>query len=125
MRRDGLSFRKAHHVVSSTVKELMENGNTSLESLTLKLLNEQSKKVVGKESVLTEEELKQCLSPEYFVQIRDLQGGPSPSRMEKSIQVRLKEQGELASWLNERQDYLTASALKVKEIITNWIEAHK
>jgi argininosuccinate lyase len=125
VRKDGLSFRQAHHVVSSTVKELMENGKTSLESLTLELLNEQSKKVVGKESVLTEEELKQCLSPEYFVQIRDLQGGPSPSRMEKTIQVRLKEQEELASWLNERQNHLTTSAFKVKEIITNWTGAHE
>lgn len=125
VRKDGLSFRQAYHVVSSTVKELMKNGKTSLESLTLELLNEQSKKVVGNESVLTEEELKQCLSPEYFVQIRAMQGGPSPSRMEKTIQVRLKEQEELANWLNERQNHLTTSASKVKEIITKWTGAHE
>lgn len=125
VRKDGLSFRKAHHVVSLTVNELMKNGKTSLESLTLELLNEQTKKVVGTESVLTEEELKQCLSPEYFVQIRDLQGGPSPSRMEKTIKVRTREQEELVSWLKERQDYLTTSALKVKEIITKWTGAHE
>jgi argininosuccinate lyase len=120
VRKDGLSFRQAHHVVSSTVKELMKNGKTSLESLTLNLLNQQSMKVVGKESVLTEEELKRCLSPEYFVRIRDLQGGPSPSRMEKTIKVRIQEQEELESWLKEKQDHLTTSASKVKEIITKW-----
>lgn len=118
VRKDGLSFRQAHHVVSSIVKELMNNGKTSLESLTLELLNEQSKKAVGKESVLTEEELKQCLSPEYFVRIRDLQGGPSPNRMEKTIKVRILEQDELVSWLKERQDHLTTSASMVKKIIT-------
>jgi argininosuccinate lyase len=120
VRKDGLSFRQAHHVVSSTVKELMKNGKTSLESLTLNLLNQQTLKVVGKESVLTEEELKRCLSPEYFVRIRDLQGGPSPSRMEKTIKVRIQEQEELESWLKEKQDHLTTSAFKVKEIITKW-----
>ncbi|MFP7298251.1 argininosuccinate lyase [Neobacillus niacini] len=125
VRKDRLSFRQAHHVVSSTVKELMKNGKSSLESLTLELLNEQSKKVAGKESVLTEDELKQCLSPEYFVQIRDLKGGPSPSRMEKTIKVRIQEQNELENWLNEKQDHLTSSARKVKEIITKWTGAHE
>ncbi|MDQ0970622.1 argininosuccinate lyase [Neobacillus niacini] len=120
VRKDGLSFRQAHHVVSLTVKELMKNGKTSLESLTLDVLNQQSIKVVGKESVLTEEELKRCLSPEYFVRIRDLQGGPSPSRMEKTIKVRIHEQEELESWLKEKQDHLTTSASKVMEIITKW-----
>jgi argininosuccinate lyase len=125
VRKDGLSFRQAHHVVSLTVKELMKNGKTSLESLTLDLLNQQSIMVVGKKSVLTQEELKQCLSPEYFVRIRDLQGGPSPNRMEKTIRVRIQEQEELVSWLKERQDHLTTSASKVKEIITKWNGAHE
>jgi len=125
VRKDGLSFRQAHHVVSSTVKELVECGRTSLKSLTLELLNEHSKKVVGRESVLTEEELKQCLSPEYFVQIRDLEGGPSPRRMEKTINVRLQEQKELACWLKEKQEHLTISASKVNDIITKWMGANE
>lgn len=125
VRKDGLSFRQAHHVVSLTIKELMNNGKVSIESLTLELLNKQSIKVVGKESVLTEEELKLCLSPEYFVRIRDLQGGPSPSRMEKTIKVRIQEQEELESWLKKRQDHLTVSASKVKEIITKWTGANE
>ncbi|MEH7272898.1 argininosuccinate lyase [Neobacillus vireti] len=120
VRKDGLSFRQAHHVVSATVKELLQGGKTTLESLTLKILNIQSKKVVGKETVLTEEELKQCLSPKYFVQIRDLEGGPSPSRMEKTIQIRLNEQNQLASWLNEKQEHLSTATTVVYEIITEW-----
>ncbi|MFT4416346.1 argininosuccinate lyase [Fredinandcohnia humi] len=120
VRKDGLSFRQAHHVVSSTVKELVKNGKTSLESLTLELLNEQSKKIVGNESVLTEEELKLVLSPEYFVQIRDLEGGPSPSRMEKTINARLTEQQDLKGWLLDRQEHLTKSAANVSNIITEW-----
>ncbi|WP_419887205.1 argininosuccinate lyase [Neobacillus niacini] len=125
VRKDGLSFRQAHQVVSNMVKSLVNNGNTSLNSLTLKLLNEQFKMVAGKKSALTEEELKQCLSPEYFVKIRDLQGGPSPTRMEKTIRVRLQEQEELASWLKERQKHLLTAATNVKEIITKWTGAKK
>lgn len=125
VRKDGLSFRQAHQVVSNMVKALVNNGNTSLNSLTLELLNEQFKVIAGKKSVLTKEELKQCLSPEYFVKIRDLHGGPSPARMEKTIKVRLQEQKELASWLEERKNHLHTSAKKVKDIITKWTGANK
>jgi argininosuccinate lyase len=125
VRKDGLSFRQAHHVVSSTVQELMKSGKTSLESLTLELLNEQSKEIVGKESILTENELNQCLSPEYFVQIRDLEGGPSPSRMEKTIKVRLDEQNLLANWLKEKQEHLANSASKVQDIMTEWTKVYE
>ncbi len=125
VRKDGLSFRQAHHVVSSTVKELTASGKTSLESLTLELLNDQSKKVVGKESALTEEELALALSPEYFIQIRDLEGGPSPSRMEKTINKRLTEQEELSGWLNEKQAHLNNSAEKVSGVIIEWTGANE
>lgn len=125
VRSDGLSFRQAHHVVSSTVKELTNQGKTSLESLTLELLNEQSKKVVGKESTLTVKELKQVLSPEYFVKIRDLEGGPSPSRMEKTINTRLTEQEELSAWLDEKREHLNKSAAKVSSFITDWTGANE
>lgn len=120
VRKDGLSFRQAHHVVSSTVKELMRSGERTLHSLTMELLNNQFMKIVGKHSSLSEEELKQCLSPEYFVQIRSLEGGPSPTRMEKTIEVRQREQSDLIFWLNERKEYLSKAALKVKNITSKW-----
>ena len=122
VRRDGLSFRQAHHIVSSTVKELMNKDQASLQSLTLELLNEQAKKIVGKKSVLTEDELKQVLSPEYFIQVRDLEGGPSPKRMEKTIQQRLEEQEKLENWLTAKQDHLSKCHSTVTKTITEWIE---
>ena len=121
VRKDGLSFRQAHHVVSAMIRELVDDGKNSLESLTLALLNEQFLRVVGKKTALTEEELKQCLNPIYFVEIRDLEGGPSPKRMEKTIKELEKEQNELANWLNVKHEHLTISSTKVKDIILEWI----
>lgn len=123
VRMDGISFRQAHHIVSSTVKELLKNGERSLQSLTLELLNEQTRNSIGRESVLTEEKLQECLRPEYFVRIRDLEGGPSPTRMDKTIKVRLHEQEIISRWLNDKQNHLRVSAIKVREILTEWIDA--
>lgn len=120
VRKDGLSFRQAHHIVSATVRGLMGNGDLSLQSLTLELLNQHFENIAGKKTSLTEGELKECLSPEYFVRIRDLEGGPSPSRMEKTTQARMNEQEELEDWLKNKQEHLTKSTVKINTIITEW-----
>ncbi|WP_409973224.1 argininosuccinate lyase [Bacillus sp. Bva_UNVM-123] len=120
VRVDKLSFRQAHHVVSSTVKELMRSGNKSLEALTLDLLNKQSEQIVGKASSLTEAELKECLSPEYFIRIRSIQGGPSPCRITETIQDRLHEQSDLINWVDDKQLVLRSAKEQVATIIEDW-----
>lgn len=120
VRIDGLSFRQAHHIVSSSIKELMNGENKSLSALTLDLLNIQAKSIVGKPSSLTEEQLKECLSPEYFIQIRSLPGGPSPGRMTESIKARLHEQKEITNWLLDRREHLLLAKEQVEAIIKDW-----
>lgn len=120
VRVDKLSFRQAHHVVSSTVKELMGSGNKSLEALTLDLLNKQSEQIVGKASSLTDAELKECLSPEYFIRIRSIQGGPSPCRITETIKTRLHEQSDLIKWVDDKQLVLRSAKEQVATIIEDW-----
>lgn len=120
VRIDQLSFRQAHHVVSSTVKKLMEKGNNSLQALTLDLLNDQTNKIVGRESKLTNEQLNKCLSPEYFVDIRSLEGGPCPKRMQETIKVRKEEQVAWKNWLDEKTGIQTGAIHEVQRIINEW-----
>jgi argininosuccinate lyase len=121
VRVDRLSFRQAHHVVSSTVKALIERGNDSLQALTLDLLNENTKKIAGRESKLTPEQLNQCLRPEYFVDVRSLEGGPCPKRMQETIKVRLEEQAVWTNWLEEKKGIQTRAVHEVQRIINEWM----
>lgn len=80
-----IPFRKAHSIASyiskQTVKEQKELCDWQVEDV-----NEVIQGYVP--VTLSEEEWKKIISPEYFVQIRSLQGGPNPDEVSRMIKDR-------------------------------------
>ncbi|WP_436373897.1 argininosuccinate lyase [Cytobacillus sp. BC1816] len=80
-----IPFRKAHSIASyiskQTVKDQKELCDWKVEAV-----NEIIRGYVPVS--LTEEEWKKIISPEYFVQIRSLQGGPNPDEVLRMIKDR-------------------------------------
>jgi argininosuccinate lyase len=81
-REYGVPFRKAHSIASfiskQTVKEAKE-----LYEWDVADINKVIKEFV--DVSLTEAEWQKIISPEYFIQIRDIQGGPSPKEVTRMI----------------------------------------
>ncbi|WP_019243305.1 MULTISPECIES: argininosuccinate lyase [Bacillus] len=121
VRKDGISFRQAHHVVSSSVKKAMNSDKSSLKDLTLKIVNEQFTLIIGKPSSLTEEQFNKSLSPEHFVNIRVIEGGPSPASMNMAIERCLEEQLQWEEWLQYRWSLLEEAYTEVENIIEKWM----
>ncbi|WP_163144005.1 argininosuccinate lyase [Bacillus sp. 22-7] len=80
-----IPFRKAHYIASyiskQTVKDQKELCDWKVEDV-----NEVIQGYVP--VTLSEEEWKKIISPEYFVQIRSLQGGPNPDEVSRMIKGR-------------------------------------
>ncbi|GAA0486089.1 argininosuccinate lyase [Salinibacillus aidingensis] len=121
VRTNHLSFRKAHEIVSSAVKGLTDKGQESLDAFTLKHLNEHAEKVIGSKLNLTEEEFKNTLDPKHFVDIRELEGGPSPKRMKKTIEKRYEEHNVFAKWLDEKRKSLDSVDKNIEDILQSWV----
>lgn len=91
-----IPFRKAHSIASyiskQTVKEQKELCDWKVEDV--------NEVIQGYVPVsLSEEEWKKIISPEYFVQIRSLQGGPNPDEVLRMIKERNETlTGELLSY---------------------------
>lgn len=105
-----IPFRKAHsiasHISKITVKEKKELYNWDS-----KEINHIIKEYV--DVVLTEEEWKKIISPEYFVEIRKIQGGPSPDEVTRMISDReelllnkVKEYEKISIRLNKKHKEL-------------------
>ncbi|QQZ10106.1 argininosuccinate lyase [Heyndrickxia vini] len=105
-----IPFRKAHsiasHISKITVKEKKELYNWDS-----KEINQIIKEYI--DVVLTEEEWKKIISPEYFVEIRKIQGGPSPDEVTRMISDReelllnkVKEYEKISIRLNEKHKEL-------------------
>ncbi|WP_082310972.1 argininosuccinate lyase [Paenibacillus sp. FJAT-27812] len=120
VREEGLSFRKAHLVVSKLVTLAAERGD-HVSDLSLQSLNEAAIKTIGIPLRLSEKQLKQALDPYHFVQIRTLRGGPSPSEMNRSLNAQQKRLNDLNLWLKERADRLEAAAAELNFILSNWL----
>lgn len=84
-REYGVSFRKAHsiasHISKVTIAEKKELYDWSVDEI-----NQIIKEFVVVR--LTEAEWKKIISPEYFVEIRSVQGGPNPTEVQRMIDER-------------------------------------
>jgi argininosuccinate lyase len=120
VRDEGLSFRKAHSIVSRLVTHAAEQG-IKVGELNLQALNEAAIQTIGIPLGLSDEQLKHALDPAHFVNIRSLRGGPSPAEMHRALNVQQNRLSELELWLEERQSRLEAAAKDIDLILTDWI----
>lgn len=121
VRTDGLSFRKAHHIVSGVVKKAMAEGLAASE-VTLEMVNEVALQVIKRRLSLDDHTLKQSLDPVYFVSIRTLPGGPAPQEMRRMIGERRNQQASLNQWLQEAQGNCRLALNRLDRLIAGWSE---
>lgn len=122
VRSEKISFRKAHEIVSSAVRELTNHGNVSLESLHLDYLNKHAQKILGYQLQLTEIELEKALDPNHFVDIRSLEGGPSIEAMSKALEKEIIRQDELMNWLKKKKNMLQRAHKRMEEKIISLMD---
>ncbi|GHH99498.1 argininosuccinate lyase [Neobacillus kokaensis] len=111
----GISFRKAHSIASFISKKTTAAGKELYEWR----IDEINEMISGFVDVsLTEEEWKKIISPEYFVEIRSIQGGPSPKEVTRMIGERKqrlsnqkKDFGSLVEELKNRRNKLVGYSL--------------
>ncbi|MFJ7637954.1 argininosuccinate lyase [Peribacillus sp. NPDC097206] len=107
-REYGVSFRKAHsiasHIAKVTIAEQKELYDWKVDEI-----NQIIKEFVGVR--LTDAEWKKIISPEYFVEIRNIQGGPSPSEVKRMI--------------NERKISLSKKIKDYEHTVTRLNEKHR
>lgn len=122
VRIDKLSFRKSHHVVSEVVKRALAQGIAAHE-ITLSLVNDVAKEILGHELSLTNEILKKSLDPTHFVEIRSLPGGPSPKEIKRLIKNRQNQQAAYQEWVKEAQAKCENALRYLDQVLSGWGKA--
>ncbi|MBU7315258.1 argininosuccinate lyase [Paenibacillus oleatilyticus] len=119
VRTDGLSFRKAHHIVSDVVKLSLAQGLAANE-ITLSIVNESARRHIGRDTSLTEETLRQALDPVHFVEIRSLPGGPSPKEINRMVDLRMYQHQAHLNWLGQAQGKIQRAMEHLDQVMTEW-----
>jgi argininosuccinate lyase len=102
-----ISFRQAHAIVSRFVQTLAGQGQTPRDC-DVGLLNTTASQVLGKDISIEPEQYQQAIDPEHFVSVRQVQGGPSPSEVQRQIQEAEQSLDELESAVKTYQQRFTA-----------------
>ncbi|QRG66496.1 argininosuccinate lyase [Brevibacillus choshinensis] len=119
VRTDRLSFRNSHHIVSRVVKEAMAEGLRA-DQISLDLVNRAAREVIGKDLVMTAEELSLALDPVHFVKIRKLPGGPNAEEIKRMIEVRTTSLQSDAKWLEQEKQGRAQMWKELDQRIADW-----
>jgi argininosuccinate lyase len=98
VRREGMTFREAHHLVAQTVQACGPNDDVKTIAATLLSLHPSLR--------LTREDVEQALDPEHFVRIRSIVGGPAPEQTADAIARAQGQQREFEAWIEAKTGLL-------------------
>jgi argininosuccinate lyase len=100
VRAEGLSFRQAHEIVSRMVRGMLERGER-FPTVPYAAFAEAFAAVAGRAPGIGEADVRRYTTPEHFVAVRTLPGGPAPGPLGASL-ARYRAELEVArTWLDD------------------------
>ena len=84
VRGEGIGFRAAHHIASKLAREALAHG-IGLDELSWDLFAQTFEEVVGRPTQVDREVLASATSPENFVAVREMPGGPGPRVLREAL----------------------------------------
>ncbi|MFA5670388.1 MAG: lyase family protein [Balneolaceae bacterium] len=87
VRKEGISYRQAHHIVGTVVRKCSENGIKG-NNVPAEIVNQAAQEVLNKSLNISDEEVRIALSPEHFINSHDSYGGVAPKEMVRMLEER-------------------------------------
>jgi argininosuccinate lyase len=106
VRREGVSFREAHHLVSAAVKEL--RGVYSAQAMV------DAVQALAPLHNTSRDELLEALDPWHFIAIRRAPGGPAPDAIRPALDLAEADLASTEKWIQEKSAALSAYPYRVE-----------
>ncbi len=84
VREEGISFQQAHHLASALARRMIATGET-LETLPMVDFVEAFTHAIGRAPAIDEARFRVIATPEHFVAVREMFGGPAPGALAASL----------------------------------------
>jgi argininosuccinate lyase len=120
VRREGLSFRQAHEIAGRLARHIVENRIT-VSALPFTVFADVFAAVVGRPSRLGEAELRGFLTPEHFIAVRTIHGGPAPGPLGAALDRYEAALARHAASLSERNARVARAGEDLDRAVENTI----
>ena len=84
VREEGISFRQAHEIASVLAKRMIAAGETLI-TLPMQVFTAAFTETIGRPPAITEPRFREIASPEHFIAVRTMLGGPAPAALHASL----------------------------------------
>jgi argininosuccinate lyase len=105
-----LAFKASHAVASRFVAEASRRSGDPLTAI----LRDASKSVLGRGLDYDEKRLAEILSPEHFVRIRSMEGGPAPAATARAVDTSRERLRTDERWIRDTEETLRRADEKLK-----------
>jgi argininosuccinate lyase len=103
VRREGMSFREAHHLVARTVQACGANDDPRSIAQTL----------IAVGLKMTTAEIEAALDPVNFIRMRRIEGGPAPERTAEAVSRAQASQREIEQWIESKMQLLDRARVEL------------
>ncbi len=114
VRREALPFAEAHRLVAEAVRRCGEERTPERVVSALRQLAEQR---LGRPLRTAATELATALTPEEFVRVRRVRGGPAPEEVTRQIESAEAQLLEEQTWLEQKQKLLSRAHTQLQRLI--------
>jgi argininosuccinate lyase len=112
VRREGVSFREAHHLVSAAVKLLEGKYSGAAMAQAVETL---APSHFGRALGISRGDLLQALDARHFVDVRRIPGGPAPEAMQPALAQATRQVAETRVWIEGKTAELAAYPVRIGE----------
>ena len=112
VRSEGLSFRRAHGLVSAAVKAAESDDRASRLATEVERL---APKILGRPLAMRRDAILRALDPVNFVRVRGIVGGPAPRAVAAQITTARRDLATAAAWINKKRELLESYQRKLRE----------
>jgi argininosuccinate lyase len=112
VRAEGLSFRQAHEIAAKLARRMIDLGER-FATVPFAAFAEAFGEVAGRAPGLAEADFRRVTTPEHFVAVRTMPGGPAPAALDAAFTRYRRELGEAKVWLDAYRGRMDAAARRL------------
>ena len=120
VRREGVNFREAHHLVSAAVKDLKGRYSPAAMVDSVEML---APSLFSRGLRTSREELLEALDARHFVDIRNIPGGPATEAVQSALQQAEAHLAETRAWIEAKSAALAAYPDRIREACRQLLSA--
>ena len=120
-RTEGISFRLAHSVAHKLAYQALSL-ESSLDQLDFNVFVESFEEVVGVKPITNEKNFRKVCSPEHFISVRKIPGGPARVTIKKSLKVYVKRLAETELRIKSMENFLHSTNAECQRLVDVYIK---